>query len=856
MKAKAKIFAGVMSVLLAFTMVVTGCKRDPEPEVPEVNTYTVTFDSNGGSTVKAVSVNEGEKVEKPADPTKDGYDFDGWYNGEEAYDFDAVVTANLKLTASWKVINYSITYDVGEGTNSEENPASYTIESEDITLKDAAGPAATPNFVAWHIGTAEGDAVEGVAIKKGSTGAKTFVAEFTEKKVYKVKYYDGEDCVYTENVVEGNDPAGAAIEKTGYTFGGWYADPELTTEATFTGLTSDLNVYGKYTAIIYTVKFVSSDGTEVPSQSIAYGSKATAPTATFGTRTGFTADGNWYVNGKKFDFTTDVIKADTTMYYGWVYDTPVTVTTSATIPVVLPSDGSGSAVECNLPNEYLPKAGDIIVVKLSAISTTAIADLSVEMVCNAQDTVTETQTEWGFVRVANATVMAAAVEAKTDFDAEVDLVVTADCNGTGARTHTLKLSQKAAAEASKLYKKGTDVENIYVSKSYVYTISGKTLGFAKNGSNYECSLTNIIPANVTLNATDTVTINIEGCFDIAIPYMNVVIVDNAEDTSIGSKTSYAYQALTGYENIQGGLAEKTDFEATKELTITANQIGTGVKAHQIRFQIGGATDEGSVPTLYPKGHNFGATYEVVSTDELAKFDQFNSTVLSKLESAPADALIVLELIGEGMTAGDGVGAGFVWNTWANGDCGDVSTLKISATSATTACAYWKASEFQAAFNSTDKKAFGVNLYNGATKITKITVAKVSEKLYEDANISSCSPLSGDKIARLSAYSDEAVVYVTVAGTGMTAGNGIGALHVWHDWGDSNANPVIPANDEDFTTLAPHATSETAGYAAWRVGEIKAKYNSSSDVGLGINLWGNASKVTDIVIYECAEKASE
>ena len=43
----------------------------------EVNTYEVTFDSNGGSTVEAVTLEEGSKVTKPADPTKDGFNFVG-----------------------------------------------------------------------------------------------------------------------------------------------------------------------------------------------------------------------------------------------------------------------------------------------------------------------------------------------------------------------------------------------------------------------------------------------------------------------------------------------------------------------------------------------------------------------------------------------------------------------------------------------------------------------------------------------------------------------------------------------------------------------------------------------------------
>ena len=69
---------------------------DPTPE------YTVTFDSDGGSSVDAQTVVEGGKATEPTAPTKDGYTFDGWFNGETKWDFDNdTVTGNITLTAKW-----------------------------------------------------------------------------------------------------------------------------------------------------------------------------------------------------------------------------------------------------------------------------------------------------------------------------------------------------------------------------------------------------------------------------------------------------------------------------------------------------------------------------------------------------------------------------------------------------------------------------------------------------------------------------------------------------------------------------------------------------------------------------------
>ena len=67
-------------------------------------TYTVTFDARGGSAVADQTVKEGGAVSKPADPTRDGYVFDGWYRDEactQVYDFSATVEGDLTLYAKW-----------------------------------------------------------------------------------------------------------------------------------------------------------------------------------------------------------------------------------------------------------------------------------------------------------------------------------------------------------------------------------------------------------------------------------------------------------------------------------------------------------------------------------------------------------------------------------------------------------------------------------------------------------------------------------------------------------------------------------------------------------------------------------
>ena len=101
----------VMTLCLAFTAVAcedeaardsssTGKDSASAPKA----TYTVMFETNGGSAIESASVTEGEKLAKPASPKKEGYAFVGWYlDGafEYAYDFSAPVNSRLKLYARY-----------------------------------------------------------------------------------------------------------------------------------------------------------------------------------------------------------------------------------------------------------------------------------------------------------------------------------------------------------------------------------------------------------------------------------------------------------------------------------------------------------------------------------------------------------------------------------------------------------------------------------------------------------------------------------------------------------------------------------------------------------------------------------
>ena len=90
---KKKLILGLGFVFLLVGML-TGCGK-------ESAVYTVSFNSNGGSSVESQSVVEGDVVEKPTDPTKDGYLFVQWLLDGEKYDFSSKVNSNITLIAEW-----------------------------------------------------------------------------------------------------------------------------------------------------------------------------------------------------------------------------------------------------------------------------------------------------------------------------------------------------------------------------------------------------------------------------------------------------------------------------------------------------------------------------------------------------------------------------------------------------------------------------------------------------------------------------------------------------------------------------------------------------------------------------------
>ena len=69
-------------------------------------TFTVTFDTDGGSNVNAIDVLEGEKIKAPTNPTKEGYKFAEWQLDGKTFDFNTPITKNITLKAKWLEIKH------------------------------------------------------------------------------------------------------------------------------------------------------------------------------------------------------------------------------------------------------------------------------------------------------------------------------------------------------------------------------------------------------------------------------------------------------------------------------------------------------------------------------------------------------------------------------------------------------------------------------------------------------------------------------------------------------------------------------------------------------------------------------
>ena len=267
-----------------------------------VTEYTVTFESNGGSTVSDQTVVEGGQVPRPADPIKPGENFVAWYSDDSltsAWSFlNDTVTADITLYAKWSTLDvFRVDFEPNGGDALEYQ----NVISGDPVIEPDGIEKTGYTLLAWY-----SDA--------GFATVWDFLDPVTEATTLYAKW-EANTYLVTLNLQGGtvgmggdsvnatyNDamPLGVpAPTLTGYTFEGYYTGIQMTGTQYYTAgmesaktwdIPSDTTLYAGWSASEYTVTFDKQGGSG-GSVSVTATYDAPMPAATAPTRTGYTFEG-------------------------------------------------------------------------------------------------------------------------------------------------------------------------------------------------------------------------------------------------------------------------------------------------------------------------------------------------------------------------------------------------------------------------------------------------------------------------------------------------------------------------------------------------------------------------------------
>jgi uncharacterized repeat protein (TIGR02543 family) len=321
-------------------------------------TYTVTYNGNG-STGGTVPTDSSAYVQNASvtvlgntgSLVKTGNTFTGWNTEADGSgtSYAAGTTfsmgmANLTLYAQWTTDpTYTVTYN-GNGSMGGIVPtdSSAYVQNASVTVLGNTGSLVkTGNtFAGWNT-AANGSGTSYAAGATFSIWAAnvTLYAKWTAipPVSYTVNFDpDGGSAVASVTGVSTGATISAptAPTKNGYTFEGWYKEANHTTPWNFgtDTVTGNITLYAKWTAIppvTYTVSFDSDGGSAVASVTgVSTGATISAPTAP--TKNGYTFEG-WYKEANHatpWDFGTDTVTGNITLYAKWTAIPPVTYTVS------------------------------------------------------------------------------------------------------------------------------------------------------------------------------------------------------------------------------------------------------------------------------------------------------------------------------------------------------------------------------------------------------------------------------------------------------------------------------------------------------------------------------------------------
>lgn len=324
-------------------------------QISTENKYVVSFDNDGNVTKSYVSDDGITKLEEPSKPTKDGYAFDGWYNGDTKWNFDDPVTEDMTLTAKFIDIEFTNIKDAtedgeiyrikGKITSLANNSTAYIQNGDDaIELSQSS------------INVKEGNIVE-LKGKKGTSNEmpqltdifdiKTIEEEISFSTITDINHVSKENSARYVSLkglklasgFSGSGTKTAALKdssiKLAYKNKDFVNnDPTKFKADDFVDITGNIEIYNTTTEIMIdsisysetaTVSFDSNGGNEtIASQIILVGNKVVKPSdptknPTAEYRYSFAG---WYTqkddSGSLFDFDTAISTTDNfTLYAHW-----------------------------------------------------------------------------------------------------------------------------------------------------------------------------------------------------------------------------------------------------------------------------------------------------------------------------------------------------------------------------------------------------------------------------------------------------------------------------------------------------------------------------------------------------------
>ena len=232
----------------------------------EINQYTITFDTNGGSEIAPITQDYGTEITAPDNPTRKGYTFKGWDKEIP----ETMPAENMTITAQWEINQYTITFDTNGG--SEIAPITQDYGTE-ITAPDNPTRKGY-TFKGWDKEIPETMPAENITVKAQwkinqytiafDTNGGSEIAPITQD--------------YGTKIIAPADPT-----RKGYTFKGWDKEIPETMPA------GNITVKAQWEINQYTITFDTNGGSEIDSITQDYGTKIIAPADP--TRKGYTFKG-------------------------------------------------------------------------------------------------------------------------------------------------------------------------------------------------------------------------------------------------------------------------------------------------------------------------------------------------------------------------------------------------------------------------------------------------------------------------------------------------------------------------------------------------------------------------------------